>query len=433
MTSESPDAAHEALLLQAVLDPASLAEELGDEGFAALLAAPEHAREIEALRSFLGSVKRDLGGAEALGLDAQHSGVGAQRSSASARSIARVTRRVLARTTREERSWRGDLRLVSDFVTDRLRASVALRVAAALLLVHATVVPILAWHLLTREDRGSFRLRIERAPADPAFIEDLVLPNEAIGAPTIDPPFGDLLDTDYEATLDATSGPSGERLQRLGAAVLAAYGAHVGRPADVELDLVERADLSPLERELARRAFVLEAGGLDVGERAEQAPLGHATGGETTPRAGSEEGLHVERQAELLALLRLERALDRRALLGHDSALSARLAALDAAPVSPGIAAFQSEVRARARALGVLPDPRAGSSGTAVASAAAASDPTWDTAYAAALAGALAESLAGALAESLAVSLPGAREGSPASADGAGPWAAAWRAALGAR
>lgn len=55
--------------------------------------------------------------------------------------------RILADTTREDPSWRGDLRLIRGFVGARLRDSVLLRVVAASLLAHVFLIPVGAWAL----------------------------------------------------------------------------------------------------------------------------------------------------------------------------------------------------------------------------------------------------------------------------------------------
>jgi len=60
-------------------------------------------------------------------------------------SLRELERRVLRRTTREDVSWRGDLRLVGGFLRTRLRSSVLLRVVAASLLVHLAALPVLAY------------------------------------------------------------------------------------------------------------------------------------------------------------------------------------------------------------------------------------------------------------------------------------------------
>jgi len=70
----------------------------------------------------------------------------------------RVAQRVLKRTTREDLGRRGDLGVILEFIGDRLRDSVVLRVAVAALVVQVTVVPIVAWHLLTEPTRGGVRI-----------------------------------------------------------------------------------------------------------------------------------------------------------------------------------------------------------------------------------------------------------------------------------
>jgi hypothetical protein len=56
-----------------------------------------------------------------------------------------LAERVLARTTREDLGWRGDLRLVLGFAGQRLRSSRLMRFVAASLLVHLIVLPVLAY------------------------------------------------------------------------------------------------------------------------------------------------------------------------------------------------------------------------------------------------------------------------------------------------
>jgi len=77
---------------------------------------------------------------------------------------------VLARTTREDPSWRGDLRLVGGFVKSRMRASFFLRVAAASLVVHLTGLPLLAYLGFFNPPEDHLRIRTKR-PADPPFVE----------------------------------------------------------------------------------------------------------------------------------------------------------------------------------------------------------------------------------------------------------------------
>lgn len=79
----------------------------------------------------------------------------------------RVAERVLARSTREDLRRRADLGLVIDFMAERLRQSALLRVAAALLLVQLTVVPLVALHLAGETGDRGLQFRIE--PAQEVF------------------------------------------------------------------------------------------------------------------------------------------------------------------------------------------------------------------------------------------------------------------------
>jgi hypothetical protein len=83
----------------------------------------------------------------------------------------RVAQRVLKRTTREDLGRRGDLGVILEFIGDRLRDSVVLRVAVAALVVQVTVVPIVAWHLLTEPTRGGVRFVLEPDPEEGIFDE----------------------------------------------------------------------------------------------------------------------------------------------------------------------------------------------------------------------------------------------------------------------
>lgn len=78
----------------------------------------------------------------------------------------RVAQRVLKRTTREDLGRRGDLGVILEFIGDRLRDSMLLRVAVAALVVQVTIVPIVAWHLLTEPPRGGVRFVLEPSAED---------------------------------------------------------------------------------------------------------------------------------------------------------------------------------------------------------------------------------------------------------------------------
>lgn len=92
-----------------------------------------------------------------------------------------LAERVLARTTRQDLSWHGELRLVRSFVNDRLGASTVLKLVAASLLLHVLALPVVAWVLLTSDPEDGFFIRFEDRP-DPVAEEVaepmIVLPDE---------------------------------------------------------------------------------------------------------------------------------------------------------------------------------------------------------------------------------------------------------------
>lgn len=94
--------------------------------------------------------------------------------------------RIYAATTREDLSWRGDLRLLGGFVAARLRSSRALRIAAASLLLHLLALPVLAWYGWTHFGPDGPTLRFEPEPAKEPFAEqEEVAP--AIAPDALDP------------------------------------------------------------------------------------------------------------------------------------------------------------------------------------------------------------------------------------------------------
>ncbi len=119
----------------------------------------------------------------------------AERASETLR-VARVTRRILTRTTREDLGRKGDVGLLIDFATERLRDSAVLRVAVALLIVQFTVVPLVAWHMLTTPEPDRFVFDYEPG----------VGPDVTDGAP-VEEPLGDVVGgTDWTALEDTLSG-----------------------------------------------------------------------------------------------------------------------------------------------------------------------------------------------------------------------------------
>lgn len=82
-----------------------------------------------------------------------------------------LVERVLAETSREDLGRRADLRLVGNYLRERLAQSALLRFAAASLVVHLFAVPVvLAWVLLT-DKRDEVYLRFE-PPAEALPFED---------------------------------------------------------------------------------------------------------------------------------------------------------------------------------------------------------------------------------------------------------------------
>lgn len=107
----------------------------------------------------------------------------------------RLAQRVLARTTRQDTSWRGDVGIVLRFVGDRLGASPLLRVAAAVLLLQVLALPVLAWIVWSepiRERITRIRLETEKvepflpaqpeAPLDELFVETPRLSTQTLQA-----------------------------------------------------------------------------------------------------------------------------------------------------------------------------------------------------------------------------------------------------------
>lgn len=73
-----------------------------------------------------------------------------------------LVQRVLAATTREDLSWRGELRLVGSFLRSRWRSSMLVRVVAASLVLHVAALPLLGYlGLFEEREPGSFRSGIE--------------------------------------------------------------------------------------------------------------------------------------------------------------------------------------------------------------------------------------------------------------------------------
>jgi len=93
-----------------------------------------------------------------------------------------LAKRILAATTREDLSWRGDLRLLADHVKQRCRESRVTRTVAALLLANVTLGPVaaVAWVLVHEpEPERELHIRIEpREDALPVVEDDVLSPLE---------------------------------------------------------------------------------------------------------------------------------------------------------------------------------------------------------------------------------------------------------------
>lgn len=69
--------------------------------------------------------------------------------------------RILAATTREDLSWRGELRLVGAFVVERLRDSMLLRVVAASLVLHLAALPVVAIWMADGPPKAPLQISVE--------------------------------------------------------------------------------------------------------------------------------------------------------------------------------------------------------------------------------------------------------------------------------
>ncbi|HVS20152.1 MAG TPA: hypothetical protein VMT18_16225, partial [Planctomycetota bacterium] len=98
-------------------------------------------------------------------------------------SDARLVWAILARTTRQDPSWRGDVALVGRFVRDGLAASPWARAAAALLLVPLLGAPLLAWMVWREARPKGFQTRIEFEQVEPFLPSAPDSPSGAIELP----------------------------------------------------------------------------------------------------------------------------------------------------------------------------------------------------------------------------------------------------------
>ena len=135
-------------LAEALLEGGVAAERLREEARGCELCA----RSLGDLEAFVVRCRTALGGARAWAhaAHAAHA-AGAGEPDPAREAHERLVRRVLARTTREDLSWRGDLCVYGDWIARALRSSLVLRVAAASLLLHLAALPVLAWLALHAE------------------------------------------------------------------------------------------------------------------------------------------------------------------------------------------------------------------------------------------------------------------------------------------
>ena len=97
-----------------------------------------------------------------------------------------LEQRVLAETTREDVSWRGDLVLWRGFLAQRLRSSAVLRVVAASLLLHLVALPVLAYYTWRPpEPERGVQVEFEQA-AELPFRESEPEPPSEVAAPEVE-------------------------------------------------------------------------------------------------------------------------------------------------------------------------------------------------------------------------------------------------------
>jgi len=86
----------------------------------------------------------------------------------------------LAASTREDLSWRGDLRVVTGYVREGIRSSAMLRLAAASLILHLAAIPVVALFMLSGDPAlPEFRVETGREPLP--FVESSEVELDAPG------------------------------------------------------------------------------------------------------------------------------------------------------------------------------------------------------------------------------------------------------------
>jgi len=247
----------------------------------------------------------------------------------SAAAERRLVDRVLARTTRADPSWRGDVALGWRFLRERLAASSAWRVLAASLVLHLIALPALAFFLVRAPGPGVV-LRFEPAPTP-----ELPRPERSPVEPDPPRPAG---------SLDPSEDGLGER----------ADAARVENALRRARHRLRHAAIPPVpsgfDPARARHPEIALLGARSLGLQE-----GHGWSGSDELAAAGLEGL--------ARVLWIELALDRYALAGERAdALPRELAAVQRAVGADArdgaLHALAAAALERARAYGLVPAPR---------------------------------------------------------------------------
>jgi hypothetical protein len=98
--------------------------------------------------------------------------------------------KILVSTTREDLSWRGDLRLVGGFVRQRLRSSRLLRVVAASLLLHVIALPVFAYYAFVRPPAQRTVILFAPTPPELPYVDSGEEPEPAVVDPVQEERYG---------------------------------------------------------------------------------------------------------------------------------------------------------------------------------------------------------------------------------------------------
>ena len=136
----------------------------------ALESQPEVGGRLRELEAFLGDCRQAL----------------SEEALADEEADSELVERILASTTREDLSWRGDLQLVGGFLRQRLRASLLLRVVAASLLLHVVALPVLAYYTLVVIPERRLLLDVRPGPSEVPYEEGEPEPEREVSEPAED-------------------------------------------------------------------------------------------------------------------------------------------------------------------------------------------------------------------------------------------------------